>query len=655
MGKSAVPHPESLLGRARVAATVVGLSGLKKEKPATGKVVEITADGRQGQFRWETGDFTAQISGDDKEAVYVAADGVPVGQGAWVRVDKKRLKVSAFGADKTGNEDSKAALEAAIESGLPLDFESGNFVVSGQIGDISKELQGVDWELGNSTITMMGGDHVEAVVAYGLAPGANVKIGGGRIVINGSSKANTGIYFRQNSDDRSGIFYAEGVEVKNLRRVVEFNTSDGIRVSGGFKRVVLREPSVQEMVLPVGAGSVGVVGVHGITISRSSADGAYVEESEIYSPFVRNIYSEDANYQDDMDGMRLFADVDGVGRGDTKHWVVGGEFVNCWGRDIKIQAPRAEVQGVKIRHDSGPASGMDQPLIDFQNGGGVVYGLQCELDGQEPPAIVNFGSTGAGVEVTSALRDSFIKVENAELPCVVRGFSTNELLGQIGLENVNLKGAVTNVVVLRTPNDKAIATLKDVQCDNITDALAKVLSQGGAPPYKASFTFIKCVNTGQSVPLARGRVPGNAANFEISEFDCFGFDRGSGRVNPTDETRSGLTKVSSIVGPYEKGGSARMDAVELADGESKVFPAIGYSPGVQMALVSMSRTANEQGVVAFDSAGVDVLAGGSGVVAGGNADPGSGNIRLWVDSVSGGLVVANQSGATRVVTLLFFG
>ncbi len=575
--------------------------------------------------------------------------------GGWVPLS--HVPVEAFGADPTGVDDSHLALEDAVESGWPIDWGDGSFSVSGQIGSLAKTLTVVDWKSNGATVSMDGASHVEAVLAYSVAAGIDVNLSGCGLEFNGNNLANTGAYFLQDTADRTTVVKMERLAAKNLRRDPTFTTSDGIRFSGGFRYIELCRPSVDTMALPPGAGTSGVVGVHGITLSRSSTDGAHPYSSKIIHPYVKDIFSEDATYQDDQDGMRLFGDVDDAGREDTLHTVEGGEFINCWGRDIKIQAPWAKVAGTVVRHTTGPSVGMGFPVIDFQNGAGEVSGIRAYFDGQEPPSVVNFGSAAAGIESTAKLRDSFVRIENGELSAIVRGFTTNASSGlpPIEMDNVRVIGAVTNPLTLLTPNDEAYGTLIDVQCNNITDAMAKVVAQGGSSPYKAFFTFIKCINSGAQVPLARGRVPGNAADFEISEFDCYGFAGGAGRINPTDQTKSGTTRLRDIAGFYNNGGVMRLDAVELADAGTHNFPIAGYSSGVQMAMVSMNRSANEQGLIAFDSGGVDLLAAGVNVNNGTTSDPGSGNLRLWVDGVTGELVVSNNSGATRVITVMFFG
>lgn len=83
----------------------------------------LTEQGREGQFIWRTGDFSAQIAADPLEAVYVKADDVATTAGAWVRqgswiVDGLNLKW--FGARGDNATDDTDAVDAAFALGSLL-------------------------------------------------------------------------------------------------------------------------------------------------------------------------------------------------------------------------------------------------------------------------------------------------------------------------------------------------------------------------------------------------------------------------------------------------------------------------------------------------------------------------------------------------------
>ena len=80
--------------------------------------------GREGQFAWRTGDYSAQVAADTRQGIYVAPTSDATGaSGAWVRVLDGHLNVSWFGVGAT---DDYAAFQAAIDL---LPAEGGRIVV----------------------------------------------------------------------------------------------------------------------------------------------------------------------------------------------------------------------------------------------------------------------------------------------------------------------------------------------------------------------------------------------------------------------------------------------------------------------------------------------------------------------------------------------
>ncbi|RVP13151.1 hypothetical protein CN085_19765 [Sinorhizobium meliloti] len=64
--------------------------------------------GREGIYKWNSGDFSTQVAADTAEGIYVKADEIAATAGAWVRVEAS--DVSAFGASASA--DSAAAVTA---------------------------------------------------------------------------------------------------------------------------------------------------------------------------------------------------------------------------------------------------------------------------------------------------------------------------------------------------------------------------------------------------------------------------------------------------------------------------------------------------------------------------------------------------------------
>lgn len=77
------------------------------------KSVLLYESGREGQFIWKTGDFSAQIAADTREGIYLKSDAVAASSGAWVRQHNNEFFAKWFGAKEDGVTLDDAAVQAA--------------------------------------------------------------------------------------------------------------------------------------------------------------------------------------------------------------------------------------------------------------------------------------------------------------------------------------------------------------------------------------------------------------------------------------------------------------------------------------------------------------------------------------------------------------
>lgn len=83
-----------------VAPYVTSRTNLKALDTTKDKVAILTEDGREGIFKWATGDFSTQITTDTFEGVYIKATAIASTAGAWVRFNDGYLNILWFGATK---------------------------------------------------------------------------------------------------------------------------------------------------------------------------------------------------------------------------------------------------------------------------------------------------------------------------------------------------------------------------------------------------------------------------------------------------------------------------------------------------------------------------------------------------------------------------
>jgi len=138
MGKSTVPHPESLFARRRAAITVVSIGLLEGVTgPVNDQAAVVTKTERAGVFRFDSSDLSAEVGADSEQGQFVAPTTDPTGaSGAWRRVDSPTPE--HFGYDGTSG--TSAALAAFVAAGgrsLHGDIEYSGLLSLPENGDYS--------------------------------------------------------------------------------------------------------------------------------------------------------------------------------------------------------------------------------------------------------------------------------------------------------------------------------------------------------------------------------------------------------------------------------------------------------------------------------------------------------------------------------------
>lgn len=101
----------STLAASTFVSTRTALKALDTTKDA---LVYLTESGRDGFFRWTTGDYSALVAADTQEGVIVKADAIAATVGAWVRQHDGMVNIEWFGCVGDGSTDNTTALQGAI-------------------------------------------------------------------------------------------------------------------------------------------------------------------------------------------------------------------------------------------------------------------------------------------------------------------------------------------------------------------------------------------------------------------------------------------------------------------------------------------------------------------------------------------------------------
>lgn len=576
-----------------------------------------------------------------------------------------RIHVRKFGVVGDGVTDDSNALENAIMAGVAIDLGNLQIRITRSIGNQATIPAAIDWKSSGAKIFMDSSTIKESVLYFSVLP-LDHRIEG-PLFIDGASKAFAGIYLRNNSADfyplGYGTMFASDLRVENIRRAdATYANGDGILIRGGFTSVTLIRPIVRNVVLAPGAGISGMVGVSGIAVFGNSDGIGYPRTVTIVDPYIENISSEDPSYQDDMDGIRVFgphAVTPGVNAIDSTFSITRGVFRNCYGRSIKSQMTTGQVIGGKFIRTTGPASGVGNEEISFQQGAGYVEDVVCLYYGGNVPSTVINGGEGTVERKRPSLKVKGVYVanhSNPAIPQVIQTFSPGVSTGLVSVEDVEVQGPVDRLVEYLVNGDLNALKVANVSVDGLTTELIRAKSSGSSTPLGAKVYAENCINTGSLRPILTHRVAGNAVVVELSEYGCVGFTR-----NGSADTS--LVNPGSVMRPYaiagegqSVGGSMRVQSVSIPAGAVGQIQGHGVNNGVCFAIISINRNASSQGAVSISATGVVALAVGSDITVGTTSEPASGLFRVWAQASGAGTInIRNGDTSTRAVTVVSFG
>lgn len=107
-------------------ATLAGIAGM-----GTGDLRQLTEAGREGLFKFDSSNLSAQVTGDPGQGIYVPPTAAPTGaSGAWVREYDGSASPKWFGAVGDGATDDTTAAQRAVNLAPWTHFPGNTFIVS---------------------------------------------------------------------------------------------------------------------------------------------------------------------------------------------------------------------------------------------------------------------------------------------------------------------------------------------------------------------------------------------------------------------------------------------------------------------------------------------------------------------------------------------
>jgi hypothetical protein len=148
VGQAEAARDEAVAAAAAIPSQVVDRTEMKALDTSTVKVAFLKENGREGWFKWSAGDYSAQITADTAEGVYIKANAIASSAGAWVRQDRDTVNPFMFGAlrGRANATVTTAAIQAMIEfcerEGTEYDLLGGSWFINGNGLVISAPIKG---------------------------------------------------------------------------------------------------------------------------------------------------------------------------------------------------------------------------------------------------------------------------------------------------------------------------------------------------------------------------------------------------------------------------------------------------------------------------------------------------------------------------------
>lgn len=625
------------------------------------------------------------------------------GSGASQRtvLDKLRdvVSVKDFGAVGDGVADDAAAIQTAIVAALgkTLYFPPGTYRI---LSSPSNNASGIQlgttltdnsrWVGDSATLVCDASSHRSHMVYMNCGAGFAFDIDG--ILFNAATKALN--CFRIDSSNAASAVTATGCEFRNTLSldatgVGGFVATSGFRCVGAFAGVTVTRCVVDNIDRIAGAGIPGTAGSSGIAIGPTSTN--YPRFVSVSACRISNITCQDtgtAATNVDCDGISISGQPLATGTDYTpaRSSVFGNSFVNCKGRDIKMQMDEATIYGNTSYRNILPING-GFASINCQLTSGTVTGNMFHID--PVPGTPNLSPFVQDGTTTSASQVVVFYEATAQdrSRCVTVSDNTvfNNVPEVIGVLNSVIQtsdghSAATQPMYATITGNKLSGGACDYFgvvglrassepaayhgiCDNSVTKLLLAFLGGSAtsPPFDKNFFSIHGNrHHGAAVRhLVNVSSPTTYYGSNISAFNNTNIgllDESSFYTSERNRPNSIIPRLRVIGDPdTNEGGIMSVQSVVLADDAVYAFPYRGYIGYGSIRILTGSTGDNASCVFRHGSSTTTSISAGANVSLGTSSNPDvDGNINIW-SSATDIISVKNRLGSSRTFTLYTFG
>lgn len=497
----------------------------------------VDGDGGGGYFTFVTGEAPGTYT--DNGGTIILPDGGD-GSEAWLR-DTRVVTPRMFGAGGLGATDDTAALVAALTSNRPVDFERGVYLHSG----IDISIGYMVWKSSGAQLVYSGPQIQNGFKAtLGLSKVHTIE---GEITFDGGGTAHVAGRFASAALVGTAYDALPSLTIKNIigknayRASTAFADGDALSIDGGFQKVDIDGVIARDSYMAVGAEVFGVYGIFGLSLR--SLNSRFAQHITINNYHIENIWSEDATYTSDQDGIRIFQDMDDEG---ATCKITNGVSRNVSGRSIKLHsAPNAIVDGLHIERRSTvvPQQGLySTPDIDCQQAPAIVKNISFVYDGVWRGSVVqNWTDRGQfryGHSGTDNIKGIMINTAGQAMNVVSLTTSLDPAPADTSsdlhanISNIEVSGEVANAVRVNVVGTGS----NTVTLVNVTgDFTEGAVEFAGVDTADVTVLAVNVVNVGEAVTFNNTLSGG----WDVSCFNVNGFS-GVTQLTSLDRRLSGL-------------------------------------------------------------------------------------------------------------------
>lgn len=459
---------------------------------------------------------------------------------------KDRVHVRSFGVIGDGVADDTESLVKAITSGVALDF-----------GDLIIRHTGIDLNVESINWTSKGVkfkyDGAYQKTAFNIVVTKHsVMAGSYEFDANKKCHVSVSIHTDAPLDNRPSLIINKLKSINAYRKSKDFSGGDGIFIGGGFNILDVDEIEVDKCHMAVGADIFSAQGIFGFTAAFYNSKR--IKHINIRTIRVSNVWSEDPNYKNDQDGIRIFQDLT-----DKESTCNIGTYycTNVANRAIKFHSCLNPNVGKIYRVlDSSviPQSGeFSNPDVDGQQAGINIGSIDFEYIGAyHAPVMQGYHDlryATTSVNTIGAVKGDFRNINADDV--VLLSLQPNSVNSdyRTSISNVNVTGITLNSIVSVNLRSGSTAV---VNVSNVTAALnGSVIRPLGSTTVNLYGLISSITNTASSpVPI----LSKTSSTFIMQDIGCIGVIGSTIRKNNDGVGIGGEAKVTLDIYAQGVGG-----------------------------------------------------------------------------------------------------